>query len=144
MSKVSLESALSRILAVSALAIMFTLVSGSASRADWDDCPSGNYCLWKDAGYVTNGNDTGYFKFEYYYSNFTSAYYAVPQIISVNDSASSVRNNGNTYSAGIFQHKDAGGWVYILQKKTNQNNLTEVGKNDAASSGYFCNWTTAC
>lgn len=129
--------------AAAGIATAIALTAAAPASAATSDCASGYFCLWRDSNYQTGSDGTHLYKFFYYYTNFTNVTYS-GTAYSVNDSASSVYNNGNSSSASIFQHASGGGWEINYATKTGQANLGTVGANDEASSGYFCSATSLC
>ncbi len=101
-------------------------------------------CLWMDSNYLTDGFSVLNFEFQYYHTDFAFVdWWESGTAVSVDNTTSSVYNNGNSYNAALFANPREGGYHKTFVKKTGQSQLTGYW-NDRASSGYFCSYTSAC
>ncbi len=118
------------------------LSAAPASANSLYGCDSGAMCVWRDANFATGGGNSSSYQFQYYQPNFANVSYAIMGG-SVNQSVTSVYNNGNYSSAMLFDYTYAGGWGKWWAKQTYTAQLTGT-YNDDATSGYFCGYTSRC
>ena len=108
------------------------------------NCPSGAACIWGDTLWKTSGKDGALISFQRYipdYSEVSHKY--VGTTIGGNDTASSVKNNGNSEAVRFYEHAKKGGSVIQLPRGASDGNIHDaigdVNKvfHDRISSGYF-------
>lgn len=98
-------------------------------------CPSGATCLWKDSNYLTNGSVWQNQYYQYSIPNFANYNYNGTNI-NLNDSVSSVYNNGNYETAYLYNYSPRSAVAFVQQIKTGTA-LVSSQWNDQLSSGWF-------
>lgn len=125
------------------------IVAGNTAPAgaDTTTCPSTYACVWKDASYRTSGNSLGYLKWARFISRF-SAYRYNGTTDTVQDDASSAKNNGTSQDVYFFKDEYCRGAMFALSRGANDgdfNNGTPAGGfNDTLDSGAFSAFRSAC
>ncbi|WP_345761951.1 peptidase inhibitor family I36 protein [Diaminobutyricibacter sp. McL0608] len=108
------------------------------------NCPSGAACIWGDTLWKTSGKDGALISFQRYipdYSEVSHKY--VGTTIRGNDTASSVKNNGNWERVRFHEHARHGGAYIQLKPGQSDGNMHDAIGDvtkvfyDRISSGYF-------
>lgn len=110
-------------------------LAGPASAADWE-CPSGYSCGWRDGNYISGTSGQINIRFQSNIRNLGSYTWSDTKK-SVNDSVSSLYNNGKVQAATWYEHADFVGRNVYLARQTGNNNLNGISLNDQLSSGRF-------
>lgn len=127
-----------------AMALGVTTIGGSllvTTPASAWTCSSGYSCVWKDGSFNTAGSSTNSDKFQYYRPNWTNVYYA-NTAYEVNNTVSSVMNNGNVSYAYFYIDGSCNGPSFNRAPGGNgDSNLSDTtgptGFNNALSSAKF-------
>lgn len=127
-----------------AMAVGVTAIGGSllvtAPASAWQ-CSAGYSCVWRDGGFSTGGVQANKDQFQYYRPNWTGIYYD-NTVLEVNNSISSVMNNGNVSYAYFYIDGSCNGPSFNRAPGGNgDSNLSDttgpVGFNNALSSAKF-------
>lgn len=132
------------IVAATVLACVGTALTATESSAAVNDCDSGDACIWRDHDVQTAGYGRGWIAFEYSVANYAGWFYnGFPHtsVYSADNSATSLRNNGNELRACFYKYKNYDGASTCYPVKSGRNNLatslSPIGFNDTISSGRF-------
>ncbi|MGB3376653.1 MAG: peptidase inhibitor family I36 protein [Microbacterium sp.] len=100
-------------------------------------CVSGSTCLWRDNHFETMGYGGRYVNFFYYIPNFAShSYPATPTPPNINDSVTSVYNNGNFEYVYLFTGTYLQG-SYMVAPIDSYSNMAGTAFDDKLSSAYY-------
>lgn len=133
--KSSRERSQSTKLFVGAAAIIMaataTLSTAAPASASLSECGSGRTCVWSGANYATDwGTIGGFIGFEWCVDKFANH-------TNINNKTTSVYNNGRTETAYLYDGANKSGSRVVILRGTRKANLSTIGFNDRASSGYF-------
>ncbi len=112
------------------------VVAATPASAAITDCPAAYSCGWRDGSYVSGGSGTRNIRFQYsidWLGNYTWSDTGA----TVNDSISSLYNNGNTMNAVWYEDIRYGGRSILLTVHESNNDLAARSLNDRLSSGRF-------
>ncbi|PSK64009.1 hypothetical protein B0E53_04029 [Micromonospora sp. MH33] len=117
---------LATVLAVGLAGLLAPLVSPSPASAAQSDCPSNEFCLWKDINFTGSRTvlDGSYFPWLEIQGDW-------------NDKASSAYNrSGNTWC--LYEHSNFGGRRLVFPPNSQIHDFRNYGWNDIASSAQKC------
>ena len=118
------------------LAATGTLVTAAPASASLSECGSGSTCVWSGANYATDWGTVGGF------INFTWCIDDLGDYFNINNKTTSVYNKGNTETSYLYDGVNKTGSRIIILRGTGKSDLSSVGFNDVASSGYFTSGLT--
>jgi len=129
-----------RRLAVAAVTVSLValggLVAATPASAATSDCPAAYSCGWRDYNYVSGSSGARNIRFEYSI-DWLGNYAWSDTGATVNDSVSSLYNNGNISTAVWYQDIRFSGNSVTLPRQYGNPDLRVNGFNDKASSGTF-------
>lgn len=118
---------------VAAAGIVATAAPASASLSE---CRSGSTCVWSGANYATDWGTVGGF------INFTWCIDDLGDYFNIDNKTTSVYNKGNTETSYLYEFANKQGARITILRGTGKTDLSTVGFNDRASSGYFTSGLT--
>lgn len=113
------------------LASTGALVSATPASASLNECSAGSTCVWSGANYATDWGTIGGF------INFTWCIDNLGNYSNINNRATSVYNRGNTETSYLYDGVNKTGSRITILRGTGKPDLSTIGFNDVASSGYF-------
>lgn len=135
------------VVAASALLVSGVVVAMPASAST--TCPDGYSCIWRDTGYLTNGNGASYVKDFYNIPHYVNWSYAGTSF-NANDSATSVYNNGIGTAYFYVNGGCSGGFASLAGGTGDADLNNNVGAiptsvyQDAFSSTAFAGYVSTC
>jgi hypothetical protein len=97
---------------------------------------TGSTCVWSGANYATDWGTVGGF------INFTWCVDDLGDYWNINNKTTSVFNRGNTETSYLYDGVNKTGSRITILRGTGKTDLSSVGFNDRASSGYFTSGLT--
>lgn len=113
------------------LAAAASVATAAPASASLSECGSGRTCVWSGANYATDwGTIGGFIAFERCVDDFS-------KYTNINNKTTSVYNNGNTDTSYLYDGFNKSGSRITILRGAKYADLSSVGFNDKASSGYF-------
>lgn len=118
------------------IATAASLSGASSASASLSECSTGSTCVWSGANYATDWGTVGGF------INFTWCIDDLGDYWNINNKTTSVFNRGNTETSYLYDGVNKTGSRITILRGTGKTDLSSVGFNDRASSGYFASGLT--
>lgn len=125
---------------VSAAALTAGLIVGAPATAaeppsQWEVCPNGSVCIWKDASFLTNSNVYNMVNFSRYIPDYSGWMYKNTNIGSAN-TATSIVNDGISETAYMYANTLKRTQLFSIPRG-NSNWALAGSQGDNIESGYY-------